>query len=181
MDANFRSRRLTTESLFAGNNPANKTLRCSFCQYSHFSDKCTAVTNWDARMEIMRKNKLCFRCLNSHYGGIKNCKSRAKCFKCQSFRHHTALCNPDSEKSENLSNRKYQYERKNDPNQNENDTTNMMVAVPKKVEVILQTANAIAADNSERNKKRVRILLDPGSQRNYLTEKLAKGVYCRKM
>ena len=51
-----------------------------------------------------------------------------------------------------------------------------MVAEPKRVSVILQTANAIAADNFERNKNKVRILLDPGSQRSYITNKLAKDL-----
>ena len=42
--------------------------------------------------------------------------------------------------------------------------------------MILQTANAIAADNFKRNKKKGRILLDPGSQRSYITNKLANDL-----
>ena len=31
-------------------------------------------------------------CVNSMHG-IRDCRSKAKCYKCRSVRHHTAICN----------------------------------------------------------------------------------------
>ena len=86
-------RRITTENLLVTN---NRALKSSFCKENHYSDKCTAVTDLIARREIVKNNKLCFRCLMSNHG-IRNCRSKRKCFKCQSDRHHTAICDYDKE------------------------------------------------------------------------------------
>ena len=74
--ARYNSRRLTTENLLI----ANKVIRCRFCKQEHYSDKCTTVTDWNARIEVVKNNKLCFRCLNSNHG-IKNCRTKFKCFR----------------------------------------------------------------------------------------------------
>ena len=72
-----------------------------------------------------------------------------RALRCQSDRHHTAICNHEK----TITGEKHKDESNRD--------TVLMVAEPRRVSVILQTANAIAADNFERNKKKVRILLDP--------------------
>ena len=69
----------------------NRLVKCVFCKGDHYSDKCNVVADMKARAVVIKKNRLCYRCLQP-YHGIKNCRSRMKCFKCQSVRHHTAIC-----------------------------------------------------------------------------------------
>ena len=70
-----RNHRFTTDSYFTG----SRVLKCSFCKQNHFSDKCTVVTDLDKRKEIVRKNRLCFKCL---YLGqaIKSCQKKGNVF-----------------------------------------------------------------------------------------------------
>ena len=72
---NRKVRGITTESLHVG----NRVLRCVFCKQDHYADKCNVVTDVNARLEIIRSNKLCFKCLSGTHG-IGNCRSKQKCY-----------------------------------------------------------------------------------------------------
>ena len=50
----------------------------------------------------------------------------------------------------------------------------LLCVVEGNTSIILQTANATATDNDENKISMVKILLDPGSQQTFITEKLAK-------
>ena len=61
----------------------------------HYSDQCQIVTNLKTRREILKKNRICFKCLKPEYTKL-NCKNNIKCYKCKKEGdHHTALCNPN--------------------------------------------------------------------------------------
>ena len=53
------SRHLTTGALLTN----TKVLVCAFCHKNHFHDKCSVVTDIKERKEIVRRNRLCYRCL----------------------------------------------------------------------------------------------------------------------
>ena len=72
----------------------SRTKKCLFCyKTDHYSDQCQIVTDLKARREILKKNRICFKCLKP--GHTKSyCKSSIKCYKCKKEGdHHTALCN----------------------------------------------------------------------------------------
>ena len=64
---------------------------CLFRKEQHYGDKCSKVKNVDDPWEILKKNRYCFKCMKPGHSKA-NCKSRVKCFKYQSFGHHTTLC-----------------------------------------------------------------------------------------
>ena len=72
------------------------TRKCLFCyKTDHYSDHCQIVMDLNARREILKKNRICFKCLKP--GNSKpNCKSSIKCYNCKKEGdHHTALSNPN--------------------------------------------------------------------------------------
>ena len=74
----------------------SRTRKCLFCyKTDHYSDQCQIVTDLKARREILKKNRICFKCLKP--GNSKpNCKSSIKCYNCKKEGdHHTALSNPN--------------------------------------------------------------------------------------
>ena len=68
-----KAKGFTTEQLLININLKVFSVKCVFCRQDHYSDKCPVVTNIDSRKEIVRNNRLCFKCLGlSHF--VQNCK-----------------------------------------------------------------------------------------------------------
>ena len=95
----------TTATFYVGSksNPgchtgSKKSTTCVFCKGPHPSHSCTMITDYQARIEIVKKENLCFNCLGHHK--ISQCTSRFRCKKCKK-RHHTSLCNSESPKPNN--------------------------------------------------------------------------------
>ena len=153
----YRNHRFTTDSFFTG----SRVSTCSFCKQNHFSDKCTVVTDLDKRKEIVWKNRLYFKCLYPGHS-INSYQKKGKCFSCKSQNHHTAIC----EKLESPTPQNTETENKPD-----NGKTDIHL-VTSKTSVLLQTATAIVSDNKEKRQVPVKVLLDPGSQRTYLLQRL---------
>ena len=72
---------------------------CVFCKESHSANQCT-TTDHQRRLEIVRKNQLCFNCLGKHK--VNTCSSKHRCCKCHR-KHHASLCSEatSSKKEEN--------------------------------------------------------------------------------
>ena len=111
----------------------------------------------------MREEKR-FKCLlNGHV--MKNCRANYKCFNCQGKNHHTAICDrlkcikSDAKETEILT--------ANDGNKN-NENVSMLVDA--KTDVLLQTADCTISNPSETKSLKVKVLLDPGSQKTYLSD-----------
>ena len=153
----YRNHCFTTDSFFTG----SRVLKSSFCKQNHFPDKCTVVTDLDKWIEIVWKYRLCLKCLYPGHS-IKSCQKKGKCFLCQSQNHHTAICKklesqiPQNAKTENKP---------------RNGKTNVHL-VTLKTSVLLQTATTFASGNKEKLQLPVKVLLDPGLQRTYLSQSL---------
>ena len=85
--SNKYGRHTTTGSLTVNTH----SIKCVFCKDEHYPDKCNVVTDMQARTEVIRNSRLCYKRLQPFHG-IRNCRSEIKCFKCQSIRHRTATC-----------------------------------------------------------------------------------------
>ena len=129
-----KPRGMTTGNLMAVDN----RIKCCFCEQNHYADKCNIVTDLSARREIIKNNKLCFRCLIPKHS-IKNCRSSKKCFRCNSSKHHTAICDNS--------------ERRNDAEEKAKEESASMLANNKDVSVLLQTAKAMITDTNEKKQK----------------------------
>ena len=148
----------TTEALHS----SSKILNCVFCGRNHFNDKCNVVTEVAERKRLAKEKKLCYRCLGSGHTA-RNCRNKHGCYRCKSIFHHTAICEserrPKSEKA--------------DKNNVENAVLTM---VNSKTSVLLQTASGIISDTAVAHRQRIKILMDPGSQRTYLSERIVKAL-----
>ena len=144
----------TTETLLSG----SKFLVCAFCDQNHYSDKCTIVTEVERRKEMVRDKRLCFKCL---LGGhpIRKCRSKTNCFRCKSSSHNTAICEKEANK-----------ERRKETG------TETSLMVNSKTSVLLQTANGVISDNKEKRSQQIKILLDPGSTKTYISKRVAKQI-----
>ena len=90
--------------------------------------------------------------------------SRSCCFRCRSRNHHTAIYEKEYHKKEKFGNITYN-------NQNENL---MATLLNSRTSVLLQTASGLISETTEKFSHPIKIVLDPGSQRTYLSEKIVK-------
>ena len=166
---NERTPRPTTTTLLSGTQSGPV---CSYCQQSHASTECTTVADIKARKEILKSNGRCFNCLRRGHV-VRKCRSQNHCQLCRK-KHHTSICegreghpytlaqplapvtpmlNPDAAPYEST------------------PTTSALCANSIKT-VLLQTARARVYNPSiPQTAVEMRVLLDSGSQRSYMTER----------
>ena len=176
-------------------NAAPSAFMCCFCQQPHPPAKCTTVTQIEARKQILKRNGRCFRCLRKGHIG-RECRSTIKCSHCTG-RHHASVCprehpqqssdsasnpnNPTPTATNAASNvgqpNNLGSSRVDKTSLNPNATTStnptptttaLHVYVNKSV--FLQTAQAkVCNPMNPQLVARVRVILDNGSQRSYIT------------
>ena len=145
----------------------NSNVACVYCRESHYSASCPRVTIVSVCREILSKEGCCFACLMKHNCEAQlhihwhnECQSHRKCRKC-GRKYHQSLCeqHPPAQPTEN-----------NDSEETLPPTTTTTVAKTKN-NILLQTAHS-RAYTSDNKLVPVRILLDSGSQRSYITKSL---------
>ena len=163
-------RKSTAGGLLAGNShkrPGNsqkgsqsRQPRCMYCGESHWSDECSKYNSLQARKEKLKG--CCFNCLKSGHV-LKDCKVDRACAHCgKKGNHHRSLCNtlfqlPPSPQI--LGAESFKPE-------------GAMIASSN--QVLMQTATVTVKNRKHNSSASVRLVLDSGSQRSYITEKLAK-------
>ena len=60
-----------------------------FCKGPHSANQCTTITDHQKRLDIVKRNHLCFNCLARHK--VSQCTSKFRCWLCKR-KHHTSLC-----------------------------------------------------------------------------------------
>ena len=137
---------------------------CVFCGKSHYSDKCENITDIAIRKKILREEKRCLKCLlNGHV--IKNCRANYKCFNCQRKNHHTAIC--DCLKCIKSDTKETEIVTANDGNKNDE---NASMLVDAKTDILLHNADCIISSASETKSLKMKVLLDAGSRKTYLSD-----------
>ena len=137
----------------------NKNLErtCVFCKGSHLSVDCRKVRELEQRMQIVKKDRLCFNCLGKHK--VSDCKSRFKCRNC-SRRHHTSLCTGKTTTDRQSA--------KTEVNSSVIHSAHTIPTGP----VLLKTATSIV--KSSTSSTSANILFDEGAQSSFITESLAQ-------
>ena len=150
----------------------SKVEACAFCLGGHRHEDCSRVDNKDKRKELLRKYSRCFNCLRKGHLA-RNCNVKVKCSVCKG-EHHTSLC--DQEKVPEGKPKVPEVAGE------EGKVSATLVVTPKEnvinkcgSKVALQTALAMLVG---RKSGRVRVLLDSGSQRTFVTVKAAKEFGC---
>ena len=132
--------------------------KCYFCQREHWSDKCEVIAGIKDRINFLKQNRNCFKCLKPNHEK-KDCRSKGKCYSCQATTHHTAICQKDLA---------------------DKDETALCVpsnaANLKSSPVLLQTAKTVVADTGEKMHVGVTMVFDNCAQRSYITAHVAKSL-----
>lgn len=167
----------TAAALLTGNGGTTPT--CQYCHQSHLSHTCKNVESVEERKRILRDAGRCFVCLRRGHI-VRQCKSKGRCPHCRG-RHHGSIC------SQNLTSGDMRLK---EPEGSQATTTNLAVGLNPAATpfqpptstalwtsgnqaILLQTAQAgVFNPNDVQRSKNVRIVLDSGSQRSYITEQL---------
>ncbi|GFS95694.1 integrase catalytic domain-containing protein, partial [Nephila pilipes] len=133
---------------------------CLFCsQFNHWSPDCLIGKKFSLndKKSILIRNRACFRCLNKGHNA-RSCRLKMlKCMNCDDKSHHTLLCNKNEE-----------FDLKNETvgATISNSLANQSLIT----NVYLQTIVLKLCYNN--NEMVLRCLLDNGSQKSYLTQRV---------
>ena len=139
---------------------------------SHQPSTCGVVTDVETRQRSLRRQARCFNCLRKGHLA-RDCRSGPKCSHCKR-RHHSSICNRSNRGTERTS------QTSGDPILNPGATSFTPNSPPTSTSlysesshsVLLQTALEIVFNPADPTlNTRVRVILDCGSQRSYLTER----------
>ncbi|KAI5730887.1 hypothetical protein M8J77_001593 [Diaphorina citri] len=137
------------------NNTPVKVKTCIFCKGTHNSQDCKKAQSMSMaeRRDCVNKTRACYCCLRPGHRG-SYCRSRPKCNICKKG-HFPIMCTVTVTQDQVL-------------------TNNLQCSVP----VVMQTLTVcVRTKNSQL--KRARILIDSGSQKSYVLEKLVNDMDCK--
>ena len=142
---------------------------CIFCDERHFSNDCTKVTDYAARLDIVKKKKICFNCLGHHQ--VSKCKSIKRCRKCNR-KHHSSICSSGSSPTDTPSHPAVGPSTTPVNAVLRDDAIFHLSSSQQPSHVLLKTAVAPVCHDvycADAN-----FLFDEGAQRSFITEKLAR-------
>ena len=138
---------------------------CVYCKGSHHTSNCEVHKDLESRLAIIKQEKLCFNCLAHHR--VSQCGSKNRCQKCNA-KYHTSICNKPTSKTTP------ETEDKDQLNPSSTTTTLTAFVPPRSIRnTICLLKTAIASVVSVNLQVEANILFDEGSQRSFITEKLA--------
>ena len=91
---------------------------------------------------------------------LKNCRTSCKCYNCHGKNHHTSIF----ENTTNID------DKKDSIDINEENEEKVAMVIDAKTHVLLQTADCIISNPRETKELKIKVLLDPGSQKTYLSD-----------
>lgn len=173
----------TALSLTAGTTPVQPS--CVYCGQAHISGTCQTVTDPEGRKQILRSSGRCFVCLRRNHLS-RNCRSSGRCTKCRG-RHHTSICQTSNLGTQTptaplartpISSTHATPAGTVQPGATSTPTTSSML-VDSPTPILLQTAKTVVSDATQIGATpaiEVRALLDTGSQRSYVTERVREAL-----
>ncbi|XP_044759014.1 uncharacterized protein LOC123316831 [Coccinella septempunctata] len=139
--------------------------RCVFCKNSHSTDQCKEVLklSFAERKQKLSENACCHLC--TKFGHIaRRCRSREKCHRCQG-RHCVIMCPKNDVESSSSSNDRNLKQ----PNLKIDEHSLSNHTFP---EIFLQTI--VVELRRDKECRGVRLLIDTGSHKSYITRKIAE-------
>ena len=155
-------------------NPPRYYDQCRYCDQRHWSDECPKYRNVEERKKQLKDS--CYKCLKVGHMS-KDCKKVKACVHCGDVNtHHRSLC-PKKFKSSVTS---AHLTEEIQENRKDSDASQENVLVSSEEMVLMQTAKTEIKGQRNSKGEIVRILLDSGSQRTYVTESLADKLHLKR-
>lgn len=183
----------TNAALFGG---SGSMPTCYYCGQQHLAQACKNVQSVDERKRILREAGRCYMCLRRGHR-VKQCSSKGRCPHC-SGRHHGSICspkiNPEDKSKEPGGGSALAAKSKESGGGSTSAATHLTVGLNPEAEpfkpptstalwtngnhaVLLQTAQAkVCNPEDKQHWRNIRIVLDSGSQRSYVTNKVREGL-----
>ena len=149
------------EALMSGTSKSShNNSTCIYCDGQHKPEKCNAVSTAERRINILRRQRRCFNCLKM-YHFTRTCHAKMRCSICCG-KHHVSICKPQS--GDTI---------KETRESNVDQTTHVGAAhsTQSRTSILLPSATVIVQGRS--GSRQARVLFDTGSQRTFVTKKLA--------
>ena len=153
---------------------AQTTGSCMMCKGDHYMHACSKFKELSTpqRLDITKKNRLCLNCLRKgHF--LANCTSSKRCFVCKG-KHHTHLHRdmPGNQES---------YEKEKESKEQIKVETNSYLAShgtsnPNSSRSVLLGTALIQLQDSQGNTTTARALIDPGSEKSFISEKILSSL-----
>ena len=142
------------------------------CKGPYPTHTCESVTDHQKRLEIVKRENLCFNCFSHH--NISQFQSRFQCKKCKK-KHHTTLCNSETQPSGPI------HGKTADKPPAPNSSTEVAgFLTPMSPSTALQSATscllktAVAPFIAGNNKTKANILFDEGAQCSLISTEMVK-------
>ena len=142
--------------------------RCRFCDAYHWSDECPKYTTMESRKQ--RIKGCCYICLRDGHNASECFKRDSKCYYCRQINHHHRSLCPQKFGTTHRESAKLADEIPIEDGLI--NTENSLISSGEMV--LMQTAKADIKSTNNGYRHNIRLLLDSGSQRTYITESLAK-------
>ena len=171
--------RPTSMSFLAGAQPSPPSLVCCYCQQSDPSIDWPTVYDHSSRRQILRTSGRCFNCLQKGHLS-SDCRSSNRCRKCKK-KHLSSICEglfPDKQPTPTVQLTANQPTSSSTSQLNPDapsyvgTPTSSTLCSDNRKTVLLQTARTRVHNPSD--PLEVRLLLDGGSQRSYITDRVRK-------
>ncbi|XP_060575739.1 uncharacterized protein LOC132733143 [Ruditapes philippinarum] len=175
MNIDERYQRSTAESLLVNQKQVQNSIKrdhCRYCDGKHYSDECLKYKTIEERKNRIKGS--CFRCLrNNHLQ--KECKWNKKCVYCGEHNiHHRSLC-PSKFKHQSVV-ESVSLSEETCAEEKDISEVNENVMISAGEMVLMQTATTEVNNPNGNGAQNIRVLLDCGSQRTYITQKLADNL-----
>jgi hypothetical protein len=179
---------------FSRRNPLKLGRFCGFCgEQSHFTCHCSMFASLESRIESLRKSGRCTRCMSSRHTSVA-CRAVIRpCYYCKKY-HLSPLCPKRFDSAARysfrpgiaaetsscavpLTNAANPAGRAGDTGSVAGGTSTWFSSSSAQVKVkstLLLTAKSIVTDAKSGRKIAARIILDSGSQRDYVADRVAK-------
>ena len=148
--------------------------QCRYCNDRHWSDECKNYSTIEEKKKQLKAS--CFKCLKVGHLS-KDCKKNKTCVYCGEVNaHHRSLCPRKFKLKPSSANLSEEFTTISE----EEASAEENVLISSGEMVLMQTAKSEIKNPTNAKSNIVRILLDSGSQRTYITEELANKLQLAK-
>ena len=147
---------------------------CCYCDENHEPSSCKNVLEVESRRQVLRSRGCCYNCLRKGHR-VRECRTPPKCTECKS-KHHPSICMKGGMNESQGETINLQIKSSNlNPEAQPFTTLNSTLQPDSNQVVLLQTIRVTVFNPSTPGLcKEVKVILDSGSQRSYITQELKR-------